>query len=216
MTETNGDPAVLTFRAAAPADVAAAVPLIYSSGPAAFDYVFDIGRSRSAQDFLRFAYLVGGGEFGWRAHRVAELGGRVAAAGAAFDGRAVLRFTIANALQILRFFGPIRAWGVLVRGLRVEAIIRPPRAQEYYICHVGVREELRGHGIGTRFMRKLLQGIETGRHRCAALDVAVTNPRARSLYQNLGFVIDAKRTSSLQNRRSRVPDHYRMSRPAGA
>jgi GNAT superfamily N-acetyltransferase len=214
MPGTNED-AAPTFRAAAAADVADAVPLIYSSGPAAFDYVFDIGSSRSAQDFLRFAYLEGGGEFGWRAHRVAEFGGRVAAAGAAFDGRAVLRFTIANALQILRFFGPIRAWGVLARGLRIEAIIRPPRAQEYYLCHVGVREELRGHGIGTLFMRDLLQGLEADRHRCAALDVAVTNPRARSLYEKLGFVIDAVRTSSLQSRRSRVPDHYRMSRAAG-
>jgi ribosomal protein S18 acetylase RimI-like enzyme len=216
MTETSaGDPAALTFRAAAAADVAAAVPLIYSSGPAAFDYVFETGGTRRAQDFLRFAFLKGGGEFGWRVHRVAEFGGRVTAAGAAFDGGAVLRFTIANALQILQFFGPIRAWGVMVRGLRVEAIIRPPRAEEYYLCHVGVREELRGHGIGTRFMRNLLEGVAAHRHRCAALDVAVTNPRARSLYEKLGFEIEALRTSSLQNRLGRVPDHYRMSRPAG-
>lgn len=214
MTETSEDPA-LTFRAAAAADVADAVPLIYSSGPTAFDYVFDTSGARRARDFLRFAFLNGGGEFGWRVHRVAEFGGRVAAAGAAFDGRAVLRFTIANALQILQFFGPIRAWGVMVRGLRVEAIIRPPRADEYYVCHVGVREDSRGHGIGTRFMRDLLQGVDAQRHRCAALDVAVTNPRARSLYEKLGFVADALRASSLQNRLGRVPDHYRMSRPAG-
>ncbi len=214
LTGTSEDPP-LTFRAAAAADVAAAVPLLYSSGPAAFDYVFDTGGARRAQDFLRFAFLKGGGEFGWRVHRVAEFGGRVAAAGAAFDGRAVLRFTIANALQILQFFGPIRAWGVMVRGLRVEAIIRPPRAQEYYVCHVGVREDLRGHGIGTRFMRDLLQGVDARQHRCAALDVAVTNPRARSLYEKLGFVVDALRASSLQNRLGRVPDHYRMSRPTG-
>jgi ribosomal protein S18 acetylase RimI-like enzyme len=214
MAETSKKPALI-FRAAAAADVADAVPLIYSSGPAAFDFVFDIGSKRHAHDFLRFAFLKGGGEFGWRVHRVAECGGRVAAAGAAFDGRAVLRFTFANALQILRFFGPIRAWGVMARGLRIEAIIRPPRAHEYYLCHLGVREELRGHGIGTLFMRDLLQGLKEDRHRCAALDVAVTNPRARSLYEKLGFVIDVLRTSSLQNRRSRVPDHYRMSRPAG-
>jgi ribosomal protein S18 acetylase RimI-like enzyme len=216
MSETSaGDPAALSFRAAAPADVAAAVPLLYSSGPAAFDYVFDGGGARRAQDFLRFAFLKGGGEFGWRVHRVAEFGGRVAAAGAAFDGRAVLRFTVANVLQILQFFGPIRGWGVMLRGLRVEAIIRPPRAEEYYVCHVGVREDLRGHGIGTRFMRDLLQGVDAQQHRCAALDVAVTNPRARSLYEKLGFVVDALRASSLQNQLGRVPDHYRMSRPAG-
>jgi ribosomal protein S18 acetylase RimI-like enzyme len=211
MTASSAEnPAALIFRAATPADVADAVPLIYSSGPAAFDYVFSIGGAKDAQKFLRFAYLKGGGEFGWRAHRVAEIAGRVAAAGAAFDGRDVLRFTIANALQIFKFYGPVQAWGVMMRGLRTEAVIRPPRAEEYYLCHVGVREELRGHGIGARFMRELLQGLDAHRHRCATLDVAVTNPRAQLLYERLGFVTQARRPSTLQNRRGRVADHYRM------
>ena len=205
----------LTFRAAGPADVADAVPLIYSSGPAAFDYVFNEGGTRDARAFLRFAYLHGGGEFGWRAHRVAEMGGQVVAAGAAFDGRTVTRFTIAGALQIWGFYGAIRAWGVMVRGIRVEAIIRPPHAQEYYLCHLGVREEMRGRGIGARFMGHLLEGLDAKRHRCATLDVAVTNPRAQLLYERLGFEVEALRASKLQNRRGRVADHYRMSRPLG-
>src|ERR1700736_2465826 len=130
MKETTADnPAALAFRGAAPAEVADAVPLIYSSGPAGFDYVLNSGGTRDAQAFLRFAYLHGGGEFGWKTHRVAEFGGRVAAVGAAFDGRPVLRFTIANALQILRFYGPIRAWGVMIRVLRTETVIQPPRAE---------------------------------------------------------------------------------------
>ena len=202
----------LTFRAASRADVADAVPLIYSSGPGAFDYVFNIGGARDAQAFLRFAYLHGDGEFGWRAHRIAEMDGEVIAAGAALDGRTVMRFTIAGALQILRFYGPIRAWGVMLRGLRVEAIIRPPRAEEYYLCHLGVREEMRGHGIGARFIRHLLGGLDGKRHRCVTLDVAVTNPRAQLLYERLGFAVEALRASKLQNRHGRVADHYRMSR----
>ncbi len=206
--------AALLFRAASRADAADAVPLIYSSGPAAFDYVFNLGGPRDAQAFLRFAYRHGAGEFGWRAHRLAEMDERVVAAGAAFDGRAVLRFTMAGALLILRFYGPIRAWGVMLRGLRTETIIRPPRAEEYYLCHVGVREDLRGQGIGARFMRHLLEGLDAQRHRCAALDVAVTNPRAQLLYERLGFTVDGRRSSKLQNRRGRVEDHNRMSRAA--
>jgi ribosomal protein S18 acetylase RimI-like enzyme len=217
MTEKSVDnPPALIFRAATPADAADAVPLIYSSGPAAFDYVFNIGGTRDAQAFLHYAYLHGGGEFGWRAHRIAEMGGEVAAAAAAFDGRIVMRFTIAGALQILGFYGPVCAWGVLVRGLRVEAIIRPPRAEEYYLCHLGVREEMRGHGIGARFMRHLLEGLDAKRHRCATLDVAVTNTRAQQLYARLGFAVDALRSSKLENQRGRVADQYRMSRPVVA
>lgn len=212
---SDGSSAAVTFRAAAAADVDDAVPLIYSSGPSAFDYVFDSGGPRNAQAFLRFAYLQGGGEFGWRNHRVAEIGGRVAAAGAAFDGRVVLRFTLESALQILRFYGPIYAGGVMIRGLRTESVIRPPRAEEYYLGHIGVRQELRGQGVGASFVRYLLLGQDASRHRCAALDVAVTNPRARLLYERLGFVVEALRASRLHNGRSRVPDHQRMSRPVG-
>jgi ribosomal protein S18 acetylase RimI-like enzyme len=208
------DEAGLIFRAASSADVGDAVPLIYSSGPAAFDYVFDVGGTRDAQAFLRFAYLHGGGEFGWRTHHVVEDAGRVVAVGAGFDGRVVLGFTIAGAVQILRFYGPIRAWGPIVRGLRTEAIIRPPRAQEYYLCHLGVRQELRGRGIGTRLVQDLLQRIDSTVHRCAELDVAVTNPRARALYERLGFAVTALRSSTLRNRRGQVTDHHRMSRPA--
>jgi ribosomal protein S18 acetylase RimI-like enzyme len=103
----------------------------------------------------------------------------------------------------------------MVRGLRTETVIQPPRTEEYYLCHVGVREELRGQGIGARFMRHLLEGLDADRHRGATLDVAVTNPRAQLLYERLGFVVDALRASKLQNRRGRVADHYRMSRPVG-
>jgi ribosomal protein S18 acetylase RimI-like enzyme len=207
------NPAMLVLRAAAAADVADAVPLIYSSGPSAFDYVFNIGGAKDAQAFLRFAYLKGGGEFGWQAHRVAVIGDRVVAAGAVFDGREVLRFTIAGALQILRFYGPIRAWGVMLRGLRTEAVIQPPRAEEYYVCHVGVRGELRGQGIGARFVRHLLESLDPTRHRCATLDVALTNPRAQLLYERLGFVVEALRVSNLQSQRGQVADHFRMRLP---
>jgi ribosomal protein S18 acetylase RimI-like enzyme len=116
-------------------------------------------------------------------------------------------------LQILRFYGPIYAWGVMIRGLRTEAIIRPPRAQEFYLCHIGVREDLRGHGIGTHLVRNLLEGLDAGRHRCATLDVAVTNPRAQLLYERLRFVVSALRKSTLKNQRGRVVDHCRMSLP---
>jgi len=202
----------LTFRAATPGDANAAVPLIYSSGPAAFDYVFSHDRPGRALEFLRAAFVAGGGEFGFRNHVVAVLGGRVVAAGAAWDGRAALGFTAVAAAQILRFYGPLGAWGVIVRGLRIERVIRPPRPDEYYIAHLGVREELRGRGLGERLTRHLLASASPGRHRVAALDVAVTNPRAEALYVRLGFRVDVLRRSTLANRHHTVADHRRMSR----
>jgi ribosomal protein S18 acetylase RimI-like enzyme len=211
MSESNE--ATVTFRAAEASDAAQAVPLIYSSGPAAFDYVFSHDRPGQALRFLRFAFEAGGGEFGYRNHRVALRDGAVVAAGAAWDGRATLRFTLAAAAQILRFYGPWRAFGVIVRGLRTEAVIRPPGADEFYVAHLGVRDGLRGRGIGERLTRELLGGADPRRHRVAALDVAVTNPRAEALYARLGFGVGALRHSTLRSRFHAVVDHRRMSLP---
>jgi ribosomal protein S18 acetylase RimI-like enzyme len=203
----------VTFRAAAARDAEQAVPLIYSSGPAAFDYVFSHDRPGQALAFLRFAFADGAGEFGFRNHVVALADDRIVGAGAAWDGRVALRFTLAAAAQILRFYGPLRAAGVIVRGLRVEQVIRPPRADEYYVAHLGVREELRGCGIGARLTRQLIAAADPRRHRVAALDVAVTNPRAEALYRRLGFKADALRSSTLGNRYHAVADHRRMNLP---
>jgi len=46
-------------------------------------------------------------------------------------------------------------------------------------------------------MRHQLEGLDPKRHRCASLDVAVTNPRAQLLYERLGFVVEALRASKL-------------------
>ena len=206
------DSAPLSFRPAAAADAAAAVPLIYSSGPAAFDYVFAHDRAGLALEFLHAAFEAGAGEFGHRNHVVGVRDGQVVATGAAWDGGVALRFTVAAAAQILRFYGWRRAAGVIARGLRVEGLIRPPRADEYYLAHLGVREGLRGRGIGASLVRQLLAGADPGRHRIAALDVAVTNPRAEALYARLGFGVEVLRRSSLANRFHAVADHRRMSR----
>jgi ribosomal protein S18 acetylase RimI-like enzyme len=200
----------IAFRPAAPGDVEAAVPLIYSSGPAAFDFVFAQAGARGAPDFLRHAFLQGGGEFGWRNHVAGVAEGRVVAIGAGWDGRQSIVFTLAAARQIFGFFGPIRAWGVILRGLRVETVIRPAGAGEYYLGHLGVDPALRGRGLGARLVADLL----TLASACpkAVLDVAVGNPRAQALYERLGFAVAATRVSTLRNRHGSVGDHRRMER----
>lgn len=201
----------LVFRPAVAADADAAVPLIYSSGPAAFNYVF--GRD-DAMAFLRRAFVASDGEFSHRTHVVVEEEGQVVAAGAAFDGRRMLVFTLAAARQILSHYGLVRALGVIARGLRTESVIRPPKARECYIAHLGVTPGLRGRGIGAQLVRHLLGRVDLALHDCAALDVASTNPRAEALYARLGFRSEQLRKSRLVNDDGEVPDHWRMTLPS--
>ena len=203
----------IAFRSAVAADVEAAVPLIYSSGPAAFDYVFTLDGGPTAENFLTRAFLDGAGEFGWRNHVVGELDGRIVAAGAGWSGGMGFGFMIAGARQILGGYGPIAGAGVIGRALRVEAIVPPPSRTRFVVAHLGVRPETRGQGIGQALIEHLLDRGRTRGIGIAALDVAVTNPRGQALYERLGFVVTGERRSRLSNPRATVPDHRHMERP---
>jgi ribosomal protein S18 acetylase RimI-like enzyme len=138
--------------------------------------------------------------------------GQVVAVGAAWSGRSTLAFTLAAARQILTLYGPLSGAGVVVRGLRVEAIIQPPARSCWYLGHLAVAERWRGHGIGAALVAHLLaRGREQGFAR-AALDVAVTNPHAERLYTRLGFATSVERVSQLSNARATVANHRRMER----
>jgi len=200
----------LILRPARPEDADAAVPLILSAGPAAFAYIFTAG-DREAADFLRFAFLQGDGEMGYRNHLVGTLEGEVVAAGALLSGDTTLAFTVAAVKQILRFYGLIAGLGVIRRGLATETVIRPPGRGEHCLVHLGVAPGLRGQGIGRRLIGELLAMARAKGARIASLDVAATNPLAEKLYLSLGFEPIRERRSRLSNRHGAVADHLRMS-----
>jgi ribosomal protein S18 acetylase RimI-like enzyme len=202
----------LTFRPAQPSDVDSAIPLIYSSGPAAFEYVFTHKAKGTAQEFLHKAFPSGAGEFGFKNHVVATDGNEVVGIGAAFSGEAALPFTVAAAQQIFSLYGPVHAWGIIRRGLGVEQVVQVPTGKLHYIAHLGVAPQRRNQGIGRQLIECFIaQGQAAGRT-TAALDVAVTNPRAQALYERLGFVVTGERQSHLQNGYGTVANHRRMER----
>ena len=203
-------PLAVTFRAATAADAAAAVPLIYSSGPAAFDYVFTVPGKTSAVEFLQRAFVDGAGEFGHRIHVVGIANDVPVAIGAAWSGASNLAFTLAATRQILGCYGLLAGPGVMARGLRVEGVIPPPPRSCCYVAHLGVLPELRGRGIGEALIGHLLADGKSRGWSFAALDVASTNPRAQALYERLGFVVTRERMSRLARAGSQVPSHRRM------
>lgn len=200
----------LIFRPALAADVEAAVPLIHSSGPAAFEYVFGVPGFCDAEAFLSRAFVDGAGEFGWRNHVVGERDGVVVAAGAGYSGTTKWSFTLAAARQILAHYGWRHAAGVIGRGLRVESVIPPPAGNMYYLAHLGVSPELRGNGYGAALVAHLLACRPSDAVGPLILDVATSNPDAQRLYERLDFAVIGERRSRLANAQGVVPDHRRM------
>ena len=201
----------LQFRPARASDVEDAVPLIYSSGPIAFDYVF-ANKKGNAEGFLRYAFQDGAGEFGYRNHVVGTIDGKVACIGAGFTGESGLSFMLSAIRQIINFYGLFQSPSVIIKGLRMEQVIKPPAAKLYYIAHLGVAPELQGQGIGTQLLNHLLSPEYTAGCSMAALDVAVTNPRAETLYERLGFTVTGLSESRLSSEWGTVANLRRMEK----
>lgn len=204
-------PPIVCCRPARPEDADAVVPLIYSSGPDAFNYVF-CAPHINAQDFLRAAFVGGDTQFGWRNHSVLELDGQVVGVGAAWGASQTLRFSLQAVRRFFGIYGWRHVWGVLIRGLRTESVIRPPRRQCWYIAHLGIATEYRGQGLGHSLLTWLAERGRT-RYPVLALDVAMTNPRAQALYEKIGFKVCAQRPSTLSNAQGFVPGANYMERP---
>ena len=197
----------LTIRRATPADAEACVPLIYSSGPAAFEHVFASGQL-TAQDFLRPAFCSGLGQFGCRQHWLIEENGQVLATGTAYSGRDTLAYSLRSTRQILSHYSFRAALGVLNRGLAMERLIPPPPVKTWYLAHLGVAAQARGQGFGQRLIDHLEQQGRTAGFERVALDVAVSNPRAQALYERLGYRLEKERGSAIAG----VADHRYLSK----
>ena len=196
----------LEFRPAQPDDAPEAVPLIYSSGPAVFDFVFADDKRGSAEEFLRFAFRDRAGEFGCDTHSIVTNNGQIVGAGACFSGESSFEFMTTAIRQISTFYGPVRSLRVIKRGLQVERLIKPPEKKISCVAHLGVVAECQGHGIGSMLVDRFLVTARQANHHKAVLDVSTENPRAESLYAQLGFRTVRDCLSSLPG----VPDHRRM------
>ncbi len=196
------------FRPCIADDVEQAVPLILSSGPDAFRYVFQ-NKHHSPGEFLHYAFVRKGGEFGYGNHYALLQQDRIVGIGSIFDGSKAQGFMVKDFFNIINFYG-LSCFGVVARGLRAERIIPPPRSSEVCIGHLGIDPTVQSQGLGTKLIELLKQQcpLKSGQH--YMLDVSEENPRAKALYERLGFQVTKHRTSNYRNEYGHVPGHFRM------
>lgn len=200
----------ITIRKALPEDVDRAVPLILSSGPDAFNYIFTHKTQLSASGFLHRVFVTGKGQFGFQNHYVVMLDNKVVGAGTAYSREDMLGFTVVALKQFFSSYGLLKGLGVIRRGLLIERLLPPPTSNMHYISHLGVDPEFQGRGIGRQLIEHLFDVGRSQGRTLAALDVSVLNPRAEALYTRMGFVVVDEYESRLENATAKVPSHRRM------
>ena len=199
----------LQFRRAVPSDVEEAIPLIYSAGSGEGDYVLAVGR-HTAIDFLRTAFVAGSNLFGCDAHVAAVLDGHVVGIGAFRNGARYNRAVWKTLGPVLRVYGPLTGLGVVRRSMHLDKLCPPPKKNDLFIQDLGVREDMRGKGVGTALLTNQIDLARGKGFRRCVLDVAVTNPRAQALYERLGFRVVKERKWHVKGSAVSVPDMRRM------
>ena len=200
----------ITFRQARPQDVEIAVPLIYSTGPAAFEFAFKTDVGKDAQSFLTYAFVRPGSEFSFDCHICMEWNDQVVGIGGVYTGKDMPRFTLKAVQFILSYYGLVQGLKIIRRGLQLEKKIIPPKGNTEYFAHLAVNPEFQGKGIGTQLLDYFWQnGREKGRE-SASLDVSYENLRAKALYERFGFEVVRTIDSDLKNRFSYIPGHFKM------
>lgn len=200
------NPANVIIRKAMPEDSNDIVPLIHSSGPIAWNFVFQEG-NRTAFDFLQSAYRKRGNTISYTNHFVAEKEGNVVGSILQYTQPSFLALTVGTAFQILLLY-KWNAAKVMARGLKTETIIQPPKPNCLYLGHIAVLETHRNQGIAKQLIEFMIQ--RNPGYKTIALDVSIENPSAIALYQKLGFVI--KETRDPIGWEGKIPSHHYMER----
>lgn len=176
------------FRNAAPGDADAAVPLIYSAGPAAIDYGFSC-HGHAGEDFLRFAFIDGKGFLGYQNHTVATMDGQVVGIVACYNLPRYLRLTCEHLVQLWHYYSLPKLPDLLVRANHLKSTMPAPGIDTHYVANFGVPANHQGMGVGTALLNHQRHaGLAMKRARFA-LDVSIENPRAQAMYERYGFEV---------------------------
>jgi len=207
MAVEQGD---IQFRPCKPDDVAELVPLIISSGPATFDYIFADTELSQVDEFVERSYVQGKMEMGYPTHTALLLEGKVVGAGGLWHSGFNLQFLFWGAQQILSYYGLIRGAKVIRRALQLESVVKPPRSGVAYVGHVGVSPEQRGKGFGSMLMQELILQAKNLEYSKCGLDVSARNPKAQKLYEHLGFKVIEVNPANYQRKFGDVIEHRYM------
>ncbi len=202
----------ISFRPCLPSDAIKAAPLIISSGPDAFRYIFAVDSLEDVERFVTYAFKQGEGELGYENHIAVIQNDTLVAVGAIWSSKDMLRFTLQGMRQIIHFYGLWRGVMVIRRALQLESVVQPPKQAIAYLGHFGVEPSARGLGIGTQLIEYLVkEGVGRG-FDVFGLDVSAENPRAQQLYERMGFVVRQSNTGGSKNHFGRVHTHYYMEK----
>ena len=168
-------------------DAPFATPLILSAAETLLNAIFGHAKDKTALGYLAHAWQLGGGQYGFENHWVAEKGNQVLGLVTAWHSKLGTAFDRATLDSITSYFTLDEAITVVMRNQTVAVNLTPPSNTELMIGHLAVSEDGKRQGIGRSLVDTMLEKAVELQKRHIVLDVEVSNIEAIRFYQSLGF-----------------------------
>ncbi|MEQ3638779.1 MAG: GNAT family N-acetyltransferase [Alteromonas sp.] len=177
----------INIRPGVASDAPFATPLILSAAESLLNAIFGHSKDKMALGYLDHAWQLGGGQYGFENHWVAEKGNQILGLVTAWHSKLGTAFDRATLDSITSYFTLDEAITVVMRNQTVAVNLTPPSNTELMIGHLAVSEDGKRQGIGRSLVDTMLEKAVELQKRHIVLDVEVSNIEAIRFYQSLGF-----------------------------
>ena len=175
------------IRQGVASDAAQTAPLILSAAESLLVSIFGHNQTKTADGYLAHAWQLGGGQYGFQNHWVAEDGDHILGVVTSWHSKLGAEFDRATLDSITSYFSLDEAMTVLMRNQTVAINLTPPTNTELMLGHVAVAKHAKRKGIGTALVDAMHARAEKLNKRKLVLDVELSNIDAIRFYQHAGF-----------------------------
>jgi ribosomal protein S18 acetylase RimI-like enzyme len=202
-------PQQFTLRQAIANDVTWAAPLLFSSGPALFSYIF-ASPSDQAQEILSQAFRQPNHAFSYEYTQVVEVEGRPAGLMVGYSG--ALKHQVEEKVHFVmaRILPLMKLPKILVNVADLSRIKQDVRMQDYYVLSLGILPEFRNQGLGKQLLKQTELQAERAACRSICLDVTFNNHAAQALLKGRGYKVVCSKTTDRFERMTRAGGLHRM------
>ncbi|GFD89293.1 hypothetical protein KUL152_15190 [Tenacibaculum sp. KUL152] len=177
----------IKIRLGVASDAAQTTPLILSAAESLLTSIFGHNQNKTAEGYLFHAWQLGGGQYGYNNHWVAETDGEVLGVITSWHSKLGAAFDRATLDSITSYFTLDEAMNVLMRNQTVAVNLTPPDNTELMLGHLSIAPAGQRKGIGTALVDAMHKRAEKLKKRKLVLDVELANVDAIRFYQHVGF-----------------------------
>lgn len=202
-------PQQFTLRQAIANDVTWAAPLLFSSGPALFSYIF-ASPPRQAQEILSQAFRQPDHAFSYEHTQVVEIAGQPAGLMVGYPGSLKRQVDEKVHFVMARILPLMKLPKILINVADLSRIKQDVRLQDYYLLSLGILPEFRNQGLGKQLLQQA--ELQAGETACQSicLDVTFNNHIAQALLKSRGYKVICSKTTDRFERMTRAGGLHRM------